>query len=215
MLDERAPSFFSSPRASADLLASVREIQGEAHNLRFGSCLRRVGCLSILRSAIPADGRSAIFSQSIDECPLSLSGRAREMYLSLRAKEETLWLAKLAKSLHEAPADGSSRSISDAIAKPINAITTTELSTVPCGKLRHTTRKLRERDLGRDLEGAKVTLNEYLDRWLETAVKPRVREKTCQDYEGMLPRYIRPCLGARVVEAILFGTTELTTLTTS
>jgi hypothetical protein len=26
------------------------------------------------------------------------------------------------------------------------------------------TRKLRERDLGRDLEGAKITLNEYLDR---------------------------------------------------
>ncbi len=28
------------------------------------------------------------------------------------------------------------------------------------------TRKLRERDLGRDLEGAKIRLNEYLDRWL-------------------------------------------------
>jgi len=40
------------------------------------------------------------------------------------------------------------------------------------------TRRLREGDLGRDLEGAKITLNEYLDRWLETAVKPRVREKT-------------------------------------
>jgi hypothetical protein len=42
------------------------------------------------------------------------------------------------------------------------------------------TKKLRERDLGRDLEGAKITLNEYLDRWLETAVKPRVRQKTWQ-----------------------------------
>ncbi len=61
------------------------------------------------------------------------------------------------------------------------------------------TRKLRERDLGRDLEGAKITLNEYLDRWLEAAVKPRVREKTCQDYEGMLQRYIRPNLGGRVL----------------
>jgi len=50
------------------------------------------------------------------------------------------------------------------------------------------TKKLRERDLGRDLESAKITLNEYLDRWLETAVKPRVREKTCQDYDGMLRR---------------------------
>ena len=37
------------------------------------------------------------------------------------------------------------------------------------------TRKLRERDLGRDLEGANVTLNEYLDRRLETAVKPTSR----------------------------------------
>jgi hypothetical protein len=40
------------------------------------------------------------------------------------------------------------------------------------------TRKLRERDLGRDLEGARITLTEYLDRWLEAAVKPRVRDKT-------------------------------------
>jgi integrase len=61
------------------------------------------------------------------------------------------------------------------------------------------TKKLRERDLGRDLEGAKITLNEYLDRWLETAVKPRVRQKTCQDYEGIVRRYIRPGLGDRVL----------------
>jgi integrase len=53
-----------------------------------------------------------------------------------------------------------------------------------------------------DLEGAKITLNEYLDRWLETAVKPRVREKTCQDYGGMLRRYIRPTLGERVLTAL-------------
>lgn len=59
----------------------------------------------------------------------------------------------------------------------------------------YVTKKLRERDLGRDLEGAKITLNEYLDRWLETAAKPRVREKTCQDYDAMLRRYIRPSLG--------------------
>lgn len=59
--------------------------------------------------------------------------------------------------------------------------------------------KLRERDLGRDLDGAKITLNEYLDRWLETAVKPRVRQKTCQDSDGILRRYIRPALGDRVL----------------
>jgi hypothetical protein len=64
------------------------------------------------------------------------------------------------------------------------------------------TRRLRERDLGRDLEGAKITLNEYLDRWLDTAVKPRVREKTWQDYEGMLRRYVRPSLGERLLTAL-------------
>jgi len=36
------------------------------------------------------------------------------------------------------------------------------------------TKKLRERDL----EGVKTRFNEYLDRWLEAAVKPRVRQKT-------------------------------------
>src|SRR5437763_11006936 len=61
------------------------------------------------------------------------------------------------------------------------------------------TRKLRERDLGRDLEGAKITLNEYLDRWLETAGRTRVRTKTFQDYQGMLCRYVRPVLGERVL----------------
>jgi integrase len=64
------------------------------------------------------------------------------------------------------------------------------------------TRKLRERDLGRDLEGARITLNEYLDRWLEIAVKPRVRQKTCQDYDGILRRYIRPGLGDRVLVSL-------------
>src|ERR1700739_2373840 len=46
------------------------------------------------------------------------------------------------------------------------------------------TRKLRKRDLGRALEGAKITLNEYLDRWLETAVGPCVRRKTFPKLSG-------------------------------
>jgi hypothetical protein len=56
--------------------------------------------------------------------------------------------------------------------------------------------------LGRDLEGAKITLNEYLDGWLETAVKARVRPKTFQDYQGMLHRYVRPVLGDRILAAL-------------
>jgi len=64
------------------------------------------------------------------------------------------------------------------------------------------TKKSRERDLGRDLEGAKITLNEYLDRWIQSTVKPRVREKTRQDYEGMPRRYIRPHLGEIVLASM-------------
>ena len=71
------------------------------------------------------------------------------------------------------------------------------------------TRKLSERDLGRDLEGAKITLNEYLDRWLETAVKPRVRAKTFQDYHGMLRRYVRPSSRRRVLAAMRLWTFRL------
>ncbi|MGB8115424.1 MAG: hypothetical protein WCF22_16700 [Candidatus Sulfotelmatobacter sp.] len=40
----------------------------------------------------------------------------------------------------------------------------------------YSTRKLRYRDLGRDLEGAKITLNEYLDRWIQSRETKSVRE---------------------------------------
>jgi integrase len=56
--------------------------------------------------------------------------------------------------------------------------------------------------LGCALEGAKITLNEHLDRWFETAMRPRVRTKTFLDYQGMLYRYVRPVLGERVLAAL-------------
>lgn len=59
------------------------------------------------------------------------------------------------------------------------------------------TKMLRERDLGRGLEGAEITLDEFLDRWLETAAKPRLREKSYRGYESLLRRYVRPTLGER------------------
>ena len=64
------------------------------------------------------------------------------------------------------------------------------------------TRILRERDLGRGLEGSEITLNEFLDRWLETAAKPKLREKSYRSYDGLLRRYIRPVLGERVLSTI-------------
>ncbi len=61
---------------------------------------------------------------------------------------------------------------------------------------------LRERDLGRQVEGAKVTLDEFLDRWLATAAKPKLRDKSYQSYESLLRRYIRPALGERILSVI-------------
>ena len=64
------------------------------------------------------------------------------------------------------------------------------------------TKMLRERDLGRGLEGSEITLNEFLDRWLETAAKPKLREKSYRSYESLLRRYIRPELGERILSTI-------------
>ena len=61
---------------------------------------------------------------------------------------------------------------------------------------------LRERDLGRGLEESELTLNEFLGRWLETAAKPKVREKSYRSYESLLRRYVRRVLGDRILSAI-------------
>jgi integrase len=61
---------------------------------------------------------------------------------------------------------------------------------------------LRDRDIGCEVAGAEITLNEYLDRWLETAAKPRLREKSYRSYESLLRRYVRPSIGPRNLAAI-------------
>jgi integrase len=50
-----------------------------------------------------------------------------------------------------------------------------------------------------------MTLNQYLDRWLELAARPKLRAKSFTDYESLLGRYIRPVLGERS----LFGLATL------
>ena len=42
-----------------------------------------------------------------------------------------------------------------------------------------------------------MTVDEFLDHWLKTAVKPKVRQKTYSDYAAMLRRYIRPANGKK------------------
>jgi integrase len=64
------------------------------------------------------------------------------------------------------------------------------------------TRRLHERDLSRGVEGLQVTVDEFLDHWLKTAVKPKVRGKTYSDYAAMLRRYIRPAIGTTVLASL-------------
>jgi len=61
---------------------------------------------------------------------------------------------------------------------------------------------LRERDPGRRVEGVTVTLGEFLDRWLDNAAKPKLRDKSYKSYESLLRRYLRPVLGERILSAI-------------
>ena len=66
---------------------------------------------------------------------------------------------------------------------------------------RYRTATLRRRDLGTFVEPARISLNDYLNRWLETAAKPRVRPRTLQDYHRYLD-YLRPILGNRRLDQI-------------
>lgn len=59
------------------------------------------------------------------------------------------------------------------------------------------TRLLLAKDTGQVVEDPRKTLNEYLDEWLEAAVKPRVRGRTYREYAATLRRYVRPVLGAQ------------------
>lgn len=61
---------------------------------------------------------------------------------------------------------------------------------------------LRDKDMGALIEPARMSLDEYLDHWLETSVKPRVREGTHQEYAATLRRNVRPILGAKKLGGI-------------
>ena len=61
---------------------------------------------------------------------------------------------------------------------------------------KYLTAKLRDKDLGLNIEPASESLGQYLDKWLETSVKPRVRSRTYEDYAALMTRYVREPLGA-------------------
>jgi integrase len=61
---------------------------------------------------------------------------------------------------------------------------------------KYLTAKLRDKDLGINIEPASESLDKYLEKWLESVVRSRVREATFDDYKYLLDRYVSPSLGA-------------------
>ena len=64
------------------------------------------------------------------------------------------------------------------------------------------TKKKRELDLGIFIEHSKITVNEYLDKWLEVSAKPRLKYRTYEDYVEYLKRYIRSQIGKKHLSKI-------------
>ena len=62
--------------------------------------------------------------------------------------------------------------------------------------------KLQQRDKTGSPRPAAISLNQFLDRWLTTVARPRLRARTFYDYETLLRLYIRPVLGARLIGTI-------------
>ncbi len=60
---------------------------------------------------------------------------------------------------------------------------------------RYRTKILRELDTGTFVEASQRTLEDFLKEWLEVSVRPRVRQRTHQDYSSLAARYLIPSLG--------------------
>lgn len=61
---------------------------------------------------------------------------------------------------------------------------------------------LRDKDQGIFVEPTLLTVNEYLNKWLETAARPRVSRRTADGYASLLERYIRGQLGQRRLDKL-------------
>lgn len=56
---------------------------------------------------------------------------------------------------------------------------------------------LRNKDLGLVVEPNRLTVEAYLEHWLATAARPRLRARTFEAYQDMMVRYVNPVLGAQ------------------
>jgi integrase len=67
---------------------------------------------------------------------------------------------------------------------------------------RYLTAARREMDLGVFIEPSAISLDEYLNRWLRDAARPRVSRRTADGYAGLLERYIRQPLGHKRLDKL-------------
>ena len=57
-------------------------------------------------------------------------------------------------------------------------------------------------DRGMFVEPSSLTLGDFLDKWLESAVRPRVQVRTADGYEALLRRYVREPLGKKRLDKL-------------
>ena len=50
---------------------------------------------------------------------------------------------------------------------------------------------------GTFIQPSPLTVNAYLDRWLQTAAHRRVTERTFESYQWLLKNYVRPVIGEK------------------
>lgn len=63
-------------------------------------------------------------------------------------------------------------------------------------------KKLTEKSTGTLIPATRLTLDEFLDQWLDVSARPRLRERTFEHYRELLDRYVRKQLGAHRITSI-------------
>ncbi|MCZ2153792.1 MAG: hypothetical protein LC114_07820 [Bryobacterales bacterium] len=61
---------------------------------------------------------------------------------------------------------------------------------------------LRDRDLGLAISESKVSLSEFLERWLTEVAKTKVTEKTYAGYRACIEKYVNPRIGDRALSKV-------------
>ncbi len=122
-----------------------------------------------------------------DEDPASAEGRSISGFL-LIPRRENLWLIRV--PLGRDPVTGTRKYINRTVRgnkkqveKALNAL-------------------LHSRDTGLVVEPTRDTVAQFLDTWIETAAKPRVRPNTLKEYKALIERYIKPALGMKRLDGL-------------